>query len=482
MLGTMLLTVCTGLAAADAPPARQGPPAQRELFSREDWYRGQEGKEQDFVGTLQMVQRKKGVVGFGRFNPYYLVMESDKGQRQVREVYVGGQLDILQPYVGRRVRITGKPVDMEVEGRNHREIWPARIALAEVKDAPPGRPAEGGVRADPEGKQLKVIARARWPFVQANPDGDRKGTQTVVRSAEDLVNLYPWNQLDAQPAVVAKMASAEVAKLFKVDAIDWQKQMLVVVTAGVRPTGGWQIDVKSLDVADNALTVKWSATPPAGFATQAFTHPAVAVLTERFEGKVRFAQEAGVKGKLNPRPLPPRQVPPQVRPLPPVQVDPAESPARPAPEVGEKAAPGAGVQVIAQSPARMGGRANAVIRSAEELAKAMGGNVTAEQAEQRAAQALKVKGIDWTKQMLLTISGGTQRTGGYSVVVKGMTVKDKVLTVQWFVKGPRPGTPVTQALTNPSLTVLVERFDGEVRFDPPAAKGGLGRPIDRQID
>ena len=96
------------------------------------------------------------------------------------------------------------------------------------------------------------------PFVEVS---GRKGLGVKI---DDLLDL------------LTSKASAEVARLFKVDAIDWQKQMVVVVTAGVRPTGGWQIDVKSLDVADNNLTVKWSVTPPAGFATQAFTHPAVA--------------------------------------------------------------------------------------------------------------------------------------------------------------------------------------------------------------
>src|SRR5262245_15965360 len=83
------LTLALSLFQADAPPVAQGkePPAKLELFAKEDWYKSEKGKEQEFVGTLQKVDRKKGVVGFGRFNPYYLVMEAE-GKKSTREVYV----------------------------------------------------------------------------------------------------------------------------------------------------------------------------------------------------------------------------------------------------------------------------------------------------------------------------------------------------------------------------------------------------------
>lgn len=119
------LTVAPGL--ADAEPA-----AKKELFAREDWYKNEKGKEQDFVGVLKYAPRAKGVVGFGRFNPYKLEFTAEKGSR---EVYVGGKEDILKEYANKKVKITGKPVDMEVEGRNHREIWPARIEVL-----PEGKP------------------------------------------------------------------------------------------------------------------------------------------------------------------------------------------------------------------------------------------------------------------------------------------------------------------------------------------------------
>jgi len=73
------------------------------------------------------------------------------------------------------------------------------------------------------------------------------------------------------------------------------------------------------------------------------------------------------------------------------------------------------------------------------------------------------------------ISGGVQPTGGYSVQVNKLAVKDNVLTVHWKLNSPKPGDFVTQVLTRPGLTVLTERFEGEVRFDPPPPKEKKGR-------
>lgn len=103
------------------------PPVKKELFATEDWYKSQEGKEQTFEGVLKYQPRPKDTVGFGRYNPFTLLMEAEGGKRDIREVFVGGQEELLKPYAGRRVRITGKPIDMEVEGTMHREIWPARL-------------------------------------------------------------------------------------------------------------------------------------------------------------------------------------------------------------------------------------------------------------------------------------------------------------------------------------------------------------------
>src|SRR5262249_41672249 len=103
MMTSLLLAV---LAVPAAEPAEE-PPAKLELFAGEDWYKGQKGKEADFVGVLMFKERPKDVVGFGRFNPYTLVM-TDGAKTTVREVYVGGKPELLKPYIGKRVKLTGK--------------------------------------------------------------------------------------------------------------------------------------------------------------------------------------------------------------------------------------------------------------------------------------------------------------------------------------------------------------------------------------
>src|SRR5262249_41447425 len=136
----MLATLMTAVLAVAADP-----PAKLELFAKEEWYKNQAGKEEEFVGVLKFTDRGKNVVGFGRFNPYTL--EMTKGdQKTIREVYHGGKPDLLKPYIGKTIKLTGKAVDMEVEGKNHHEIWAARL---EVVDAPkePKPPSEEEVAA-----------------------------------------------------------------------------------------------------------------------------------------------------------------------------------------------------------------------------------------------------------------------------------------------------------------------------------------------
>src|SRR5262249_21990435 len=138
------------------------------------------------------------------------------------------------------------------------------------------------------GMELKIHARGVWRYVSARPDGPKEGQKLVFRSAAELVAATPFKNLDAPAQVVEKQATAELAKALKVDTIDWAKQMVIVVTAGGRPTGGWKIDISAVKGKGKTVEVHWKATPPTGFATQAFTHPSVVALTDRVEGEVKF--------------------------------------------------------------------------------------------------------------------------------------------------------------------------------------------------
>lgn len=131
------------------------------------------------------------------------------------------------------------------------------------------------------------------------------------------------------------------------------------------------------------------------------------------------------------------------------------------------------IKIHAKAPSGVGGvyRQMLVIRSVEELSKVIPANgKDGKQLTQMAAAQLKVKTIDWDKQMMIVTYAGEKPTGGYSVDLKSLEVKDKMLIVNWKLNSPGPDDLVTQAITHPELVILVDRFDGQVVFDPPALK------------
>lgn len=142
--------------------------------------------------------------------------------------------------------------------------------------------------AEPAAKP-KVIASASWDYAKAGSDTTGKDAQTLVlKTAADLVKVTPFNNLDALPAVVEKQATAALAKALKVKTIDWKTQMLVVVTAGTQPSGGYRVLIKDLAAKDKTLTVKWQLLAPKGAATAVLTHPGAVALVPAHAGKVAF--------------------------------------------------------------------------------------------------------------------------------------------------------------------------------------------------
>jgi hypothetical protein len=106
-----------------------------------------------------------------------------------------------------------------------------------------------------------------------------------------------------------------------------------------------------------------------------------------------------------------------------------------------------------------------VIRSAEELVAHSGKPGAAKDAAGRAAleaelvKVLQVDAIDWSKHMVLAVRG-EMGTRADRIQFEALRVEGKVLTVAWKVnqRPPHagPGTPLA--------LILVERFDGEVKF------------------
>jgi len=307
MFTTLLLTALTGLPAAQdkKPQAKLQAPQKLELFAGEDWYRKLDWQEQNLTGELTKVERGKDDPVSSRFNPYrisfwvtiqevnYVEIKSDVGyigsvdrpipfekktrelaKELTREIFVAGKDKILDQFVGKTVTVTGKWVTLESEGRQQHEIWPADIEVADRTHP------VNAARTRTQDIKLKIHAKAAWPFAS---DNDKKGKQLVLRSAADLVNSSP-----PKPNITEKKATEELAKAFKVNTIDWDKQMVVVVTAGQKPTGGYQIDIQSITTAGKDATVNWKLTSPQGIAIQVLTHPSVMVLVDRVAGEVKF--------------------------------------------------------------------------------------------------------------------------------------------------------------------------------------------------
>src|SRR5262249_42705437 len=79
-------------------------------------------------------------------------------------------------------------------------------------------------------------------------------------------------------------------KSLKVDKFDYQKQMLLVIQAGTQARGGFKVEVTRVEPAKEGkvLRVHWKLYSPSGAGTDAITHPALAVVVDRFDGPVEF--------------------------------------------------------------------------------------------------------------------------------------------------------------------------------------------------
>jgi hypothetical protein len=272
----MLAALVLAFTAAVAEPPGKEPAAKLELFAKEDWYKDQKGKEEEFTGVLEKVKAPE--VGFGRFNAYRLVMgEGDK--KMTREVYVGNKKDILDAYIGKKIKLTGKAVDMEVEGTMHKEIWPARLELIEAEKKEEKKDSKADEKAP------KIVASATWVH-----GGGPKPKTSVIRTAEEAAVALGLPADKAKEEGAQKEATEKFAQLFKVEKIDWQKQMIVTAALGTRNTGGYSVEFTGLEIKDKTFTVKWkeNGPKPGQPVLQVITMPAGAALVERFEGEVKF--------------------------------------------------------------------------------------------------------------------------------------------------------------------------------------------------
>lgn len=285
-----------------------------------------------------------------------------------------------------------------------------------------------------EGKPVKIVARGIWPHLPTHTGPlDRDIHTRVLRTPEELAKAAGTGGLVAVP------------KTLKVDGIDFKTQMVLAVEDGSQPmvgvSGGGppsaplvvNITRVEKDEAGKTMTVYWKRVPRGK--DQLLTRPLEAVLVERFAGEVKFHQ------------------------------------------IGVEARPdtnGTEVKVLARAAWPDGWPPEAprqewVVRSADELIdprlRAPEPVLERMRAEAlaRYKKALGVEAIDFTKQMVLGVSGGVQPAGA-RVEVTRIEQDDKgQLTVTWKLHGPKTGAKA-EKVEHPAEVVLVERSAGAVRF------------------
>lgn len=162
----------------------------------------------------------------------------------------------------------------------------------EVKfDRLPPSDQPGAKGPPPAGTVVEPVARALWPDGWS-PEAPRR--EWTVRSEDELIDP----RLRAPEPVLERMraeARARYEKALKVDRIDFDKQMVVGVSAGVRPAGT-RVEVTKVRAESDGktLTVTWREVPPGPKPAEGIAHPAEVVVIEKFPGTVRFRQD-GVK-------------------------------------------------------------------------------------------------------------------------------------------------------------------------------------------
>jgi hypothetical protein len=262
--------LCCWLSAA---ASAEGPARAVVLLAEEAEYKAAREAEAVFEGVLERNPGTGRIAPPTRFHPYRLVVAGDKPV--VHELYVPGKAFLLAAQVGQRVRLVGKLVSVEADGKTLRELWPGRLEPLTVPREPPPPPVAKAPVGD-------VQARCDWQ----PPAARKKGMQTFVfRRGEELAAAM---RLSGDSA--AETAATVLARALGRAAIDWDKHMVVTVAAGLRGSEVDRLAVTRLAVKDGTMTIFYRfPARPAGAA--GFGYPAETVLVDRFDGPVRVEED-----------------------------------------------------------------------------------------------------------------------------------------------------------------------------------------------
>ncbi len=128
------------------------------------------------------------------------------------------------------------------------------------------RPAAAG---DVSAQQPVAVMRE----VASGTQGPAVPVEALVRTREELVAVWPG------PGPVPE--------------VDFQREMVVVIALGSRPTGGYAVRLASLLMFQDSIVVRYEELRPGPtcMTTQALTYPYYVAAVPRGEGTARFERQ-----------------------------------------------------------------------------------------------------------------------------------------------------------------------------------------------
>jgi hypothetical protein len=254
----------------------QNATTKQQLFKTEAWYQNAGAAETAIKGVVEFNPGNGRIGASDDFPSFRLISAEDAGIVS-RPIHMAGKDHLLALFHSHQVTLKGKLIDREVDGTKVKEIWPAEL---EVHGRMPT-----GVIAD-----YPILARSA-----ANANHFRaQGPQwLVLRDSKELNSRLP------AIGVPNVDRTQQIAASFQLPKIDWDKQMIIHIGAGVQRTNGVQIEISKLQVGARGLTVHWKMALPQ-VVVPGYAYPAQTILVPKFKGDVIFVED----GKDNEKVIP----------------------------------------------------------------------------------------------------------------------------------------------------------------------------------
>jgi hypothetical protein len=273
MSACLLVFLVPAMAVPQSPPAR-GAEAnlQQTLLANEKSYQEAKAEEKQIEGLLE-INPGSGKIGLSdRFCSFRFSWVSDDGKASALPIYMAGKDARLGPFLGYRVRITGKVVEGDAQGVKTTELWPASLEVLE--QSPFGVIGE-----------LKIIARTHAWTPSRLSRQQQYPVPFVIRDGKELaiqagIGNVPNPEQDAMTQIGRLLGLVGPQPR-----IDWQMHMIICISGGQRFAGS-KLDITRVAVQEKTLDVYWWLS----VSQDGASYPIETILIKRFDGEIRFHQ------------------------------------------------------------------------------------------------------------------------------------------------------------------------------------------------